>query len=127
MEAVVVEEDAGGGVDVGVGVFGLRVVREGEGDGKGEMGNGGRDGKGEWGKGEDGVEGKGEDRVGKGGRVTVGEGNITLPCSVSTPGAISAFFFTSWKTGSWAISGREEANCMRAEKRGSGFRRTAWP
>ena len=52
---------------------------------------------------------------------------FTFPCSINTAGAISEFFFTSWKMGSFAISGLEEAKSMRASKRGSGFRRTACP
>lgn len=51
----------------------------------------------------------------------------TFPCFVRTPGASSEFLFTSWKTGSLAISGLEDAKSIRALKRGSGFRRTACP
>lgn len=54
-------------------------------------------------------------------------GVFTLPCSFKTAGAISEFFFTSWNSGSLAISGLEEAKSIRALKRGSAFRRTAWP
>lgn len=53
--------------------------------------------------------------------------SLTFPCSVSTPGATSEFFFTSWYTGLAATSGRASAKSIRAWKRGSGFLRTAWP
>ena len=40
--------------------------------------------------------------------------SLTFPCSVSTPGATSEFFFTSWYTGLAATSGRASAKSMRA-------------
>lgn len=52
---------------------------------------------------------------------------FTFPCSVRTPGAISEFFLTNWKTGLARTSGRVAAKSMRASKRGSGLRRTPWP
>ena len=91
LEAVVVEEDTGDGVDVGVGVLGLDETHC---------------------------------QLQVHGAVIGRFVEHTFPCSVRTPGAISEFFLTSWKTGLARTSGRVAAKSIRAWKRGSGLRRT---